>query len=133
MTPRRPVALGATGTTFAGNVIVGGELAARIEGPNEGAVWSDNLVWETGALGDLPDAGARMIDPILRAGPDGFRRPAPGSRVVDAGGAAFPWVDVDRDGQPRVGAKDLGADEASGAAIIARRLAPADVGPMSGR
>lgn len=133
MTRRTPTALGATRTTFACNVIVGGEIAARIEGPNEGAVWSDNLVWKTGDLGDLPAAGARVVDGLMAVGSDGLHRPAAGSPAIDAGGGRFPWVDVDRDGQPRTGPKDLGADEFSGAPVLARRLTPADVGPASGR
>lgn len=133
MTPRRPVALGATATTFAGNVIVGGELAAKIEGPNAGAVWSGNLVWKTGGLGDLPVEGARIADPGLVVGPDGFQRPSPGSPVVDAGGKGFAFVAVDRDGQPRTGPNDLGADEISSAPVIARKLTPTGLGPMSGR
>jgi poly(beta-D-mannuronate) lyase len=133
MTRRTPTALGAKRTTFACNIIVGGEAVARIEGPNEGAVWSDNLVWKATELGDLPASGARVVDVRLTPGPDGSHRLAAGSPAIDAGDGQFPWVDVDRDGQPRTGRKDLGADENSAAPIVARRLTPADVGPASGR
>jgi len=133
MSPRTPRALGATNTTFAYNVIVGGGTVAEIEGPYTGAVWRGNFVWQAGGLGHLPPEGAREADPGLEAGPDGFRRLRPGGAAVDAGGSGFPWVDVDRDGQRRSGSRDAGADELAEGPVAARKLTPADVGPNSGR
>lgn len=55
--------LGATNTTFADNVIVGGETAAKIDGPNTGAVWKNNIAWKVGSLGKLPESSTRQTDP----------------------------------------------------------------------
>lgn len=53
----RPSGMGATGTTFANNVIVGGGPAATIDGPYSGGVWRDNVIWKTAGPGAMP-AGA---------------------------------------------------------------------------
>ena len=60
-----PAALGATNTTFANNILVGGGLAAKIDGPNRGAVWSGNMLWQTKGAGDMPAAGFEENDPRL--------------------------------------------------------------------
>jgi poly(beta-D-mannuronate) lyase len=123
--------MGATHTTFANNIIQGGEAAAKIDGPYPGAVWQGNLLWHAGGAGGLPATGFTTVDPQLRRGTDGLLRPAPGSPAIDAAVGDFPAVSVDLDGQPRVGKKDQGADEASSAPVIARLLTPADVGPAA--
>jgi len=53
------------------------------------------------------------------------------SAAIDAATAEFAFVQVDQDGQPREGKKDIGADEFSTAPVVARPLTPADVGPAS--
>lgn len=131
MTPRSPVALGAVRTTFANNIIVGGGIAARIEGPNTGAVWSGNLLWQVGENGTIPPEGFVTVDPLLKAGPDGIMRLQPGSPAIDAATGDFPAVVVDLEGQPRSERKDRGADEFSDAPGQARLLTTADVGPGS--
>jgi poly(beta-D-mannuronate) lyase len=75
MTPRTPLALGATNTTISHNVILGGGLAARIEGPNVGAVWSDNVLWAISGPGDVPETGQVIRDPHLAAISGGLRLP----------------------------------------------------------
>jgi poly(beta-D-mannuronate) lyase len=128
---RTPVGLGATGTVFANNLIVGGGLAAKIEGPNSGAVWGGNIVWQTAGAGNLPAEGFLATDPLLVADAAGIFRPQAGSPAIDAAQGDFPAVAVDFEGQPREGAKDIGADEISTAPVVARLLTPADVGPMA--
>ncbi len=129
---RRPVAaLGATHTTFANNLIAGTGVAARIYGPYSDAIWSGNLVWTSGGVGDLPAEGYTKSDPLLVAGPDGRRRPQPGSPVIATAVGEFPLVKVDLDGRPRPEKKSRGADEISAAPAIARGLTLADVGPLA--
>ncbi len=129
---RRAVgALGATHTTFANNVITGTGLAAKIEGPYTDATWSGNLLWVAGSPGDLPAEGYTKADPLLAAGPDGVRRPRPGSPVIGSAVGDFPAVKVDLDGQPRPEKKSQGADEISDAPAVAMVLTAADVGPLA--
>jgi poly(beta-D-mannuronate) lyase len=131
MSRRTPTALGATNTVFAHNLLVGGGTAAKIEGPNPGAVWTANLLWNVPA-GDLPAGGYTKADPLLAPGPDGVHRLQPGSPAIDAVAAtAFPFVTTDLDGQPRTEKLDTGADEFSPAPVAIRILTPADVGPQA--
>lgn len=131
MTARTPKALGAQRTTFANNVIVGGGLAAKIDGPNPGAVWSGNLLWQTKGAGDLPETSYVTADPKLVRDAHGVLRLGEGSPAIDAAEGDFGFVAADQDGQARSGKKDRGADEFSTAPVIARPLTPADVGPAS--
>lgn len=129
MSRRAPAGLGATNTTFANNILQGGGSAAKIAGPNSGAVWSGNLLWQTAGPGNLPAEGYTTADPLLAADADGVRRlsdcsPAMGSAVGD-----FPTVTYDMDGQPRPEKKTVGADEFSTADVTAKFLSLADVGP----
>ncbi len=130
MSRRTPTALGATNTMFANNILVGG-IAAKIEGPNPGAVWQGNLVWKIASAGDLPPEGFTTADPLLVADEDGFFRPQAGSPAIDAGVGDYPAVEIDFEGQPRTGEKDKGADEIGSAPVMARILSPADVGPLA--
>ena len=123
--------LGAIGTVFANNLIVGGGIAARIDGPYASAVWGCNLLWKTGGAGSMPPEGFSAVDPQLAADAAGILRPQAGSPVIDAAQGDFPAVTADLDGQPREGAKDIGADEVSTAPVIAKLLTPTDVGPMA--
>lgn len=131
MSARTPTALGAQRTTFANNVIVGGGLAAKIDGPNPGAVWTGNLLWQTKGAGDLPEAGYVTADPKLERDAHGVLHLAAGSPAIDAAEGDFGFAAADQDGQARSGKKDRGADEFSTAPVIARPLTPADVGPAS--
>jgi poly(beta-D-mannuronate) lyase len=131
MSRRTPGGLGATNTTFANNILQGGGVAAKIEGPYPGAVWSDNLVWATASAGDFPPEGAAKQDPLLVADSDGIKRPQPDSPAIGSATGSFPIVSVDLDGQPRPEKKSKGADEPGAESITARILAVADVGPNS--
>lgn len=127
---RRPAgALGATNTTFAHNILQGGTVAAKIDGPNTGAVWSGNVAWNVTRLRDLPTEGQTLVDPLLVADANGIKRPAPDSPVIASATGSFPFVTVDLDGQPRSEKKSPGADEPGADAIAAHLLSPADVGP----
>lgn len=128
MSRRTPTALGATGTTFAHNILQGGGTAAKIEGPYSGAHWSGNILWDT-VPGDLPEEAYRRTDPQLAAGDDGVYRLKAGSPAIDAVSGEFPAVRFDMEGQARIGKLDTGADEVSAEPTVARRLNPADVGP----
>jgi poly(beta-D-mannuronate) lyase len=124
-------ALGATNTTFAFNVLQGGEVGAKLEGPYTGAVWRGNLLWKTASAGDLPPNAFKEIDPLLVLTPEGPAHLTAGSPAIDATTDAFPAVLVDIDGQPRSGALDAGADELSDAPVTVQMLTPEQVGPMA--
>lgn len=130
MSRRTPTALGATNTTFAHNILQGGGTAAKIEGPNPGAAWSGNILWDV-AAGDLPESAYQRANPLLAAGNDGVYRLLSGSPAIDAVTDAYPKVRVDMDGQPRFEKMDTGADEVTDAPVTARILTPADVGPLA--
>lgn len=51
--------LGATRTTIAHNVIQGGGVAAAIDGPFTGAIWRDNILWQTRGPGSMPAGSYR--------------------------------------------------------------------------
>ncbi len=129
MSRRTPEALGATNTTFANNLIQGGETVAKINGPYTGAIWSGNLLWNTGTVGDLPPEGFKQADPMLLTGTDGIKRLQAGSPAIEAAMGNFPGVAFDQDGQPRPEKKSIGADEISSAPVTAHLLLITDVGP----
>jgi poly(beta-D-mannuronate) lyase len=131
MNRRTPNALGATGITFANNLLQGGEIAVKIEGPNPGALWSGNIVWKVKAVGDLPTEGYAEMDPLIAPDDKGIFRLQIGSPAIDAAVGGYPVVIVDLDGQPRIIAKDKGADEFSTAPITASILSESDVGPLA--
>jgi hypothetical protein len=131
MSRRTPVGLGATNTTFANNIIQGGDAVARILGPYSGAVWSGNLLWNAADAGDLPAEGYTREDPLLAAGSDGIKRMQSGSPAIGSAVGAFPEVTVDIDGQPRPEKKTKGADEPGTEPVIARFLTASDVGPTA--
>lgn len=123
--------MGATHTTFANNLIQGGDTVAKIGGPNSGATWSGNLLWKTGEAGDLPAAGAIKADPRLAPDANGIFRPQAGSAALGAAKGDFSAVTVDLDGQPRPAKKSIGADEPGDAPVVARLLTPSEVGPAA--
>jgi hypothetical protein len=130
MSRRTPTALGATNTTFANNILLGG-VAAKIEGPYVGAVWSGNILWSASSAGDMPAEGFATVDPMLAAGEDGVHRLQAGSPAIDSAAGDFPSVTWDLDGQPRSEKKDKGADELSSEPVLAKLLTPEDVGPKA--
>jgi len=131
MSRRTPLGLGAANTVFANNLIQGGGVAAKIEGPNLEPVWEGNLLWNAGGPGDLPTDSYIAADPRLQVDLASGVHLLPGSPAIDAATAAFEVVGFDIDGQPRIDPKDVGADESSNEPVMARPLTPADVGPGS--
>jgi len=129
MSRRSPTALGARRTIFSANVIQGGGVAAKIDGPYEGGQWSDNVLWNTAGAGNLPPEGFVARDPRLAPGEGKLLRPQADSPLIDAVGEGFDAVSVDIDGQTRLGRKDLGADERNEAQAMVRRMSPESVGP----
>jgi hypothetical protein len=129
MSSRKPVALGASNTSFANNLFEGGGPPARFRGPVTGAIWSGNLVWNIANTGDLPPEGYTRADPMLGAGPDGIQRLLPGSPAAGASVGTFLVVTVDMEGRPRPEKKSKGADEPDTAPAAAKLLAADDVGP----
>lgn len=128
---RSSASLGATATTFANNILVGGDVAAKIEAPYTDAVWSGNLLWNTGRPGDFPPEGFKQVDPMLVADANGIKRLQPDSPAIAAATGGYPGIAFDMDGQPRPGKKSVGADEISTAPVTARVLTVADVGPAA--
>ena len=127
----RKEGMGAMRTTFANNIIVGGGVAVKIDGPNPGAIWSGNLLWKIGGAVDLPNDGYTTADPKLVADAHGILHVQSGSPAIDSATGDYAFAAFDQDGQPRAGKKDKGADEFSTAPVIARPLTPSDVGPAS--
>jgi poly(beta-D-mannuronate) lyase len=123
--------MGATRTTFASNLIVGGDTTVKIDGPYPGATWGNNLLWQVANVGALPEGTYTVADPKLTADAHGVLHINAGSAAIDSASDAYTFVTVDQDGQPREGKKSAGADELSSAPIMARVLTPADVGPLS--
>jgi len=132
MSRRAIGALGANNITFSDNLLIGGSVAAKIEGPYEGAVWADNVLWNVPNPGDLPAGAYAKADPGLTEGPDRLKRPSPDNPALQAAPGSFPLVIFDLDGQPRSDPKTVGADQISTAPVVARSLSPADVGPHAG-
>ncbi len=100
-------------------------------GPMPNSTFEGNIVFGSAPNGAMPANGARRIDPQLARDSFGVFRLSPTSPAIDAGVGSYPEVIVDMEGQPRIGAKDVGADEISIARIKVRPLTPADVGPNS--
>jgi poly(beta-D-mannuronate) lyase len=123
--------LGATNTTFANNILVGGGTAVKIEGPNPGAKWSGNLFWRTKETGNMPAEGFATGDPRLAADANGIFHLQAGSPAIDSAVGEFAAVTADQDGQSRSGKKDKGADEFATGAVVARFLTVQDVGPAA--
>jgi poly(beta-D-mannuronate) lyase len=127
---RRTNGLGATNTTFAHNLLQGGGPAAKIDGPNTGAIWQGNLLWKISAARDLPDSGYTTADPLLAPDSGGITRPQAGSPAI-AAAPNMPSVTVELDGGSRPERTTIGADEPGTERAIAKLLTPADVGPAA--
>ena len=123
--------LGASNTTFANNIIVGGGTAATFGGPYNSPVWSGNIIWNTSA-GSVPSGGYTSVDPLLVAGSDGVFHIASSSPAIGAATGTYPTVTVDMDGQSRPSTgKDVGSDQYSTSLTGAHLLTTNDVGPLS--
>jgi poly(beta-D-mannuronate) lyase len=124
--------LGATGTTFANNILQGPGTLADLNGTYSGATWAGNIRWNNNAPGDLPSNGYTTVNPLLAKDANGVYHIQSGSPAIGASVGSYSSVTVDMDGQPRDSAKDVGADEFSSAPITAKLLTTADVGPNAG-
>lgn len=116
--------LGATNTVFANNIIQGGGAAAGLNGLYPGGTWSGNVIWETTGAGSMPEGTYETVNPLLEPKAKGVFRPRQDSPVVDSAVGDYPAVIFDLDGQPRMGPKDRGADEASNEPGFAELLTP---------
>ncbi|QEC43938.1 DUF7594 domain-containing protein [Pseudobacter ginsenosidimutans] len=124
--------LGATNTTFANNIIQGGGAAATIGGPNTGAVWSNNIIYQTSGAGAMPSGSYTTVNPLLARDATGTFHLQSGSPAINAGTGSYSWANKDMDGQSRTGSFDIGADEVSAATVTAQILSPSMVGPNAG-
>ena len=88
-------------------------------------IWQGNLL-NGSNLGDVPDTGYLVDDPLLSLSNDWYQMTAT-SPAVDAGVGDYPDVIEDIDGILRDAQKDIGADELGSGAR--QPLTPADVGP----
>jgi poly(beta-D-mannuronate) lyase len=123
--------LGASSTTFANNLVVGGGSAATFGGTYASPVWGGNIVWNT-TVGSISSGGYTSMDPLLVAGTDGVYHLAANSPAIGAATGNYPLVLVDIDGQTRPSTgKDIGADQNSSTPATAHFLTPGDVGPLS--
>ncbi|HRE82983.1 MAG TPA: polysaccharide lyase 6 family protein [Opitutaceae bacterium] len=129
MSRRTPTALGAQQIVFANNLLQGGGIAAKIEGPYKDAIWENNLHWQVGAVGDFPLDAFTVAETRLAGIETANIQLSEGSVAFDAAAGVYPQAGVDRDGQPRIDPKDIGADEVSDAPRLSRVLTPLDVGP----
>lgn len=124
--------LGATAITIANNIVQGGGAAATIAGPYTGAVWSGNILYNTNGDGDMPTSGYSTANPLLARDATGTFHLQSGSPAIGAATGSYSAVTTDMDGQSRTSPLEVGADEVSSSAVIARILTPAMVGPNAG-
>ena len=123
--------LGSTSITIANNIIQGGGPAASIVGPSLLHSWEGNIIFNTNGAGDMPAGSFIITDPKLIKDAIGEYHLQKGSPAVDAGKVNYK-VASDMEGQLRK-IPDVGADEFSTTAVIARILNPADVGFLAGK
>ena len=95
---------------------------------------STNLMWQgnifSGPTLNIPtNSGIARVDPLLVA-TNGLFRPATNSPALGGAQGTYDYVLTDLDGQARPATKDVGADQASGTAIVSAPLAAASTGPL---
>jgi poly(beta-D-mannuronate) lyase len=93
--------------------------------------YAGNILWGTADAGAMPSSGYTRVDPQLVRNGNGILHLSATSPAIDAAVGSYAIAD-DLDGQPRSGAKDVGADEVSSATATRRALSPSDVGPTAG-
>jgi chondroitinase B-like protein len=128
--PGRTGGLGATALVFSNNIIQtdsGAILTLGGTAPN--ARFEGNIVFGSAPNDDLPASGARRINPLLSRDSFNVFRLQSTSPAINSSVGSYPEVNIDLDGQPRSGTKDIGADEFSSAPITRRPLTTANVGP----
>ena len=99
-----------------------------------------NMTWEANILSGASlgltatNTGTWRIDPQLVLGADGLWRPGSNSPALGmAQGTNYNFVTNDFEGHLRSGAKDIGCDQASAAAIVYPPLTATNVGPLQMR
>jgi len=133
--------LGSSNTVVANNIFQSGGSMASISssGPYTGS-WTNNIRWNTSSAGNMPSSAYQTVNPLLVADANGILRLASNSPAINAGRIAYDFYGVlvantnfpvDMDGQARDANPDTGADEFSGAPVVARILSTNDVGPLS--
>ncbi len=90
-------------------------------------LWQSNILFG-GSLAGFTN-GNFQVDPQLALGSDGLWRPDGTSPARGTAGGTYSFVTADFEGQPRTGAKDVGADQASSATALYAPLSSVDVGP----
>jgi len=122
--------LGARDFTFANNIIETSGKAVNIEGPITNAIWLGNIIWGcTNGVGNIPEIGYKLIDPLLARDGDGEMHLQKESPAIAAAAESYPFVTVDISGKIRGGKLDIGADQFGNGKVINRILTMADVGP----
>jgi hypothetical protein len=125
--------LGSTFITIANNIIYGGGPAASIVGPAVNHSWEGNIIFKTNGAGSMSAGSYIMIDPKLIKDAAGEYHLQKGSPAIDAAKGNYSAVTTDMDGQLRKSPLEVGADEYSTTAAIARILNLADVGYKAGK
>ena len=125
--------LGSTYITIANNIIQGGGPAASIVGPATNHFWEGNIIFNTAGAGDMSVGSFIILDPKFVKDTSGEYHLQKNSPAIDAGKGNYSTVMVDMDGQFRKSPLDVGADEFSTTAVIAKILSTFDVGYTAGR
>ena len=89
-------------------------------------LWEGNIFF--GATVGVTNSGILNTNPLLTVGGAQLWRPATNSPAIDAAVGSYNLVAEDVDGETRLAAKDIGADEA-GTNPLRRPLGTGDVGP----
>ena len=120
----------ATNVSFVNNLIRSSRTLFEGE-EGSGYQYTDNIVFGA-SLGISGRSGLQQVNPMLAfdLNGDGLWRPASNSPAVN-GGTNLSSIATDVDGQSRVGAIDIGADELSSETITLRPLTRNDVGPYT--
>jgi len=116
-------------TIIANNLVVGRSQMPVVTQKDEkpDVRWVKNFYWGT-ELGVTDQTGWIHKDPMLEQR-EGIFRPTKASSVVDAAIGHY-GVQLDIDGQLRMGEMDVGCDEIVSGAIVNRPLTASDVGPV---
>jgi poly(beta-D-mannuronate) lyase len=115
--------------TIADNIVSGTGSAARVVGGTH-LTWQGNILSGVSA-GGVPGGGYTSMNPKLVLDPSGLYRLSAGSPAIGAATGSYPQVIQDMDGQPRAGAKDVGADQYSAGGVLHEPLTTANVGPSA--
>ncbi|MCK9641128.1 MAG: polysaccharide lyase 6 family protein [Prolixibacteraceae bacterium] len=125
----RKEGLGATCIVVANNIIQGGSVAAKIDGEIVHPTWEGNMIWKTDGIGSIPAGGYSKADPLLVPGAKETVHLQSKSPAIGASVGAYPFVNVDIDGQVRKSRLDIGADQSQKGKILNHVLTVEEVGP----